>query len=157
LLAFYPLFSLVTAQPLGLREGWPILLPGLFAQGGIAEEVVFRGYLFRHLRRGRSFWRAAFLSSLPFIAVHLLLFATLEPLLAFSALLVSVSLSFPFAWLFDRSGGSIWPPALLHFVVQGSIKLVTVPETSSTELALAWMAYATLLPWVVFLMGRERI
>ena len=30
--------------------GWISLLPGLFAQAGIAEEVLFRGYLFRHIR-----------------------------------------------------------------------------------------------------------
>ena len=152
LLAFYPLFSLGTTLPLGLADGWPILLIGLLLQGGIAEEVVFRGYLFRHLRRGRSFWRAAFLAALPFIAVHLLLFATLDFPLALAALVVSVSLSFPLAWLFDRSGGSVWPPAILHVVVQGSIKLVTVPKASSMLLALAWMAFATVVPWLVFLL-----
>ena len=36
--------------------GWWWLLPGLFAQGGIAQEVLFRGYLFGRIRRGRSFW-----------------------------------------------------------------------------------------------------
>jgi membrane protease YdiL (CAAX protease family) len=152
LLAFYPLFSLGTTLPLGLADGWPILLIGLFLQGGIAEEVVFRGYLFRHMRRGRSFWRAAFLAALPFIAVHLLLFATLDFPLALAALVVSVSLSFPLAWLFDRSGGSVWPPAILHFTVQGSIKLVTVPKASSMLVALAWMTFAALLPWLVFLL-----
>ncbi len=152
LLAFYPLFSFAMSAPLGLASSWPILLAGLFLQGGIAEEVVFRGYLFRHMRRGRSFWRVALFASLPFIAVHLLLFATLDFRLALAAIVVSVSLSFPLAWLFDRSGGSIWPPAILHFVVQGSIKLVTVPAASSMQLALAWMALATLLPWLVFLL-----
>jgi membrane protease YdiL (CAAX protease family) len=43
----------------------------------VAEEVLFRGYLFGHLRRGRSFWRAAVLSMLPFVCVHLLLFFTM--------------------------------------------------------------------------------
>jgi len=152
LLAFYPLFSLGTTLPLGLADCWPVLLLGLFLQGGIAEEVVFRGYLFRHIRRGRSFWRAASLAALPFVAVHLLLFATLDFPLALAAFVVSVSLSFPLAWLFDRSGGSVWLPAILHFVVQGSIKVVTVPKASSMQFALAWMLFAALVPWLVFLL-----
>ena len=53
-------------------------LPGLFAQAGIAEELLFRGYLFGHLREGRSFWRAALLSMPPFLAVHLLLFFQMD-------------------------------------------------------------------------------
>jgi membrane protease YdiL (CAAX protease family) len=68
---FFPLFARATATPLAARDGWPLLLPGLFAQGGIAEECLFRGYLFGHLRRERSFWRAAWLSVPPFVAVHL--------------------------------------------------------------------------------------
>jgi membrane protease YdiL (CAAX protease family) len=54
--------------------GWISLLPGLFAQAGIAEEVLFRGYLFGHIRVGRTFWRAAAVSMLPFVTVHLVLF-----------------------------------------------------------------------------------
>ena len=54
---------------------WGWSLPGLFAQAGIAEEVLFRGYLFGRLRRGRSSRRAAGLSMVPFACVHLLLFS----------------------------------------------------------------------------------
>jgi membrane protease YdiL (CAAX protease family) len=151
LLAFYPIFSLTMSAPPGLIHGWPLLAVGLFAQGGIAEETLFRGYLFRHIRQGRSFWRAAVIASLPFVAVHLLLFASLDVPLALAALLLSVSLSFPLAWLFDLSGGSVWPPAILHFLVQGSIKLVVVPEADGSTLALGWIAWACLLPWLVFL------
>jgi hypothetical protein len=39
--------------------GWLWLLPVPFAQTGIAEEEVFRGYLFGLLHRGRGFWRVA--------------------------------------------------------------------------------------------------
>jgi len=38
---------------------WLWLLPGLLAQAGSAEEVLFRGYLFGRLHRGRGLWRAA--------------------------------------------------------------------------------------------------
>ena len=53
--------------------GWISLLPGLFAQAGIAEEVLFRGYLFGHMRVGRTFWRAAAVSMLPFVRRPILL------------------------------------------------------------------------------------
>ena len=67
------------------------LAPGLFAQAGIAEEILFRGYLFGRLRRGRSFWRAAWLSMIPFVGVHLLLFFTMPWPVALAALLLSVA------------------------------------------------------------------
>jgi membrane protease YdiL (CAAX protease family) len=42
-----------------MYPGWTLLVGGLFAQAGIAEEVLFRVYLFRHIREGRAFWPAA--------------------------------------------------------------------------------------------------
>jgi membrane protease YdiL (CAAX protease family) len=151
LLTYHPAFLLATGGKAEVVAGWPLLLAGMFLQGGIAEEVVFRGYLFRRLRRGRTFWRAALLSALPFIAVHLLLFRTLDPVVAFVALMASVSLSFPLALLFERSGGSIWLPALLHFIVQGTIKVVIVPETWSMPFSIGWTLWASLVPWALFL------
>ena len=97
-------FARSTGTPVTLGAGSLWLLPGLFAQGGIAEETLFRGYLFGHLRRGRSFWRAASLSMLPFVAVHLLLFATMPWPVALAALLLSVVLSFPLAQLYELGG-----------------------------------------------------
>jgi membrane protease YdiL (CAAX protease family) len=154
LLAFFPIYAAMTQTPLRIAEGWWLLAPGLFAQAGIAEEALFRGFLYRHVRRGRGFWRAALIASLPFIAVHLLLFRTLDFPLALAALLVSVSLSFPLAHLFELSRSSIWPGALLHFVVQGAIKLVVAPAESLMPMAMAWMLLATLAPWLVFLVKR---
>jgi membrane protease YdiL (CAAX protease family) len=150
LLCFYPLFALTTGTPIGLIDGWPLLALGIFMQAGIAEEVLFRGFLFRHFREGRSFWHAALLSAIPFVLVHLLIFLATDFWLALAALFVSVSLSFPFAWLFERSGNSIWPAALLHAVVQGAIKLVVVPEASFQLLAVLWMILSALAPWGVF-------
>lgn len=63
----------VTGTRLAMTAGWRRLVPGLFAQAGLAEEVLFRGYLFRHLRGGRSFVRAAWAAAGPFAAVHLVL------------------------------------------------------------------------------------
>jgi membrane protease YdiL (CAAX protease family) len=151
-LCFFPAFAYATGATMTIRPDAALLAIGIFAQGGIAEEVVFRGYLFRRLRETRSFWRAAAIATIPFAAVHALLFFTLDPMIAAAAFLVSLSMSFPLAWLFERSGNAIWPCALVHAVVQGAIKLVDVGEPHAMPLALAWMAIATLGPWVFFLL-----
>jgi len=150
LLAYFPVYAVLVDVPLTLRPDWNWLVPGLFAQAGIAEETLFRGYLFRHIREGRAFWPAALLAALPFVAVHLLLFATLDIAIAAASLALSVSMSLPLAWLFERGGDSVWPPAILHFVIQGAIKLVDAPEGAMAGLAVGWIAVAAVLPWLLF-------
>ncbi len=106
-LLYFPGFSLVTGAPLTLRSDWLALLPGLFLQAGIAEEIIFRGFLFHHLRGAWPFWRAATLSAIPFVAVHLLLFTTMDFAVALASVLLSLALLFPLPWLFEVSRGSI--------------------------------------------------
>ena len=150
LVLFLPAYGLVVSVKPALRADWAWLALGMFAQGGVAEETVFRGFLFRHFREGRSFWRAALLSAVPFTAVHLLLFATLDVPLALASVVLATASSFPLARLFEIGGNSIWPPAILHFAIQAPIKLVVTPETGFGTMALAWMAVSALLPWLVF-------
>jgi membrane protease YdiL (CAAX protease family) len=139
---------------LAAHPGWLWLLPGLFAQSGIAEEALFRGYLFGRLRCGRSFWRAALLATVPFALVHLILFATMAWPVALAAVLLSIVLSFPLARLYELGGNTIWAPALLHFTVQGAIKVLEVP--GDTTLPLVWMAAAAVIPFLVFLVRSKQ-
>ena len=134
---------------LRLLPGWGWMLPGLFAQAGIAEEVLFRGFLFRYVRIGRSFWRAALLSMVPFVGVHLLLFWTMPWPVALAALLLSVIISFPLARLYELGGNTIWAPALLHFVVQGAIKVVNLAE-GAESFAIGWMIASAVVPLLIF-------
>jgi len=157
LLCFIPLYSHATGVSFSLRPDAALLAIGIFAQGGIAEEIVFRGFLFRRLRERRSFWRAASIATIPFVAVHALLFLTLEPVVAAAALLVSLSMSFPLAWLFERSGNSIWTCALVHAVAQGAIKLVEMDDPHFLRLALAWMMIAATAPWAFMLLHSKRL
>jgi membrane protease YdiL (CAAX protease family) len=149
MLGFFPTYALVTSVPVRLRPDWMALLPGLFAQGGVAEEVLFRGFLFRHLREGRGFWAAARAAAIPFVAVHLTLFATLGAAVALASLLVALSLTFPLAWLFERAGNSVWPPAILHVTIQGAIKLIDVDAAALPPLAIGWMILSAATPWIV--------
>ena len=154
ILLTFPAFAAATGASLSLRSDIAALLPGLFMQGGVAEEVLFRGFLFGHVRRGRTFRRAAVLSMLPFVAVHLWLFLTMPWPLALAAVLVSALLSFPFARLYELGGGTIWAPASLHFVIQGAIKVIDVADPRGI-FPFAWMAASTLLPMLVFVRPRQ--
>jgi membrane protease YdiL (CAAX protease family) len=156
ILSVIPVYARVSGASVAFYPGWDRLLPGLFAQAGIAEEVLFRGYLFGHLRRGRSLWRAAALATIPFVAVHLYLFQTMAWPVALAALLLSLALSFPLAYLFELGGGTIWAPALLHFVVQRAVKVVVVSGGSPTIFPIVWMAASALLPYLAFLVPRDR-
>ena len=154
LFALIPAFAFLSQIKLAMMSGWALMLPGLFAQAGIAEETLFRGYLFGRLRRGRKFWSAAFLSSLPFTMAHMVLFLVLPWPLALASVLLAVATSFPLAHLFVIGGNTIWAPAVLHFVVQGGLKIVSVPEAQASTLALIWFGGAALLPYLAFLVPR---
>jgi membrane protease YdiL (CAAX protease family) len=154
LLLVVPVFARLTGTSVTVESGSLQWLAGLFAQAGIAEEALFRGYLFGHVRRGRSFWGAAGLSMLPFVAVHLLMFATMPWAVALAALLLSVVMSFPLAHLFELGGDTIWPPALLHFVVQGTVKVLAVSGDGAALFPIAWMAASAVLPLCAFLFSR---
>ena len=154
ILCVVPLFALATGTTAATDPAAPSLLPGLFAQGGIAEETLFRGYLFGHLRKGRTFWRAAILAMLPFVAVHLLLFATMPAAIAAAALTLAVVLSFPLAHLFELGGATIWPSALLHFVIQATVKVVTFTGEGAAAFPLVWMLAAAVIPFAAFVVPR---
>jgi hypothetical protein len=88
------------------------------------------------------------LATVPFVAVHLVLFATMPWPVALAAVLLSTIISFPLARLFELGGNTIWAPAILHFVVQATIKIVETP--GDTGLPIAWMAASMIIPWLVF-------
>ena len=142
--------------PLSLRDDWMNLVPGLFAQAGLAEEALFRGYLFGELRETRTFWRAALLALPPFFLVHLLFFATMSFAVAAAATLLSFVISFPLARLYDLGGRTIWGPAMVHAVVQGGIKIVDIPEDRMVVVATIWMAAGMVIPWLAFAVPESR-
>jgi hypothetical protein len=86
---------------------------------------------------------------LPFVAVHLILFLTMAWPVALASVLLAVIISFPLARLFELGGDTIWPPALLHFVIQGTVKVLVLPS-GAESFALAWMAASAAIPLLVF-------
>ena len=154
LLAYFPLVALVSGQSLTLRDGWLWIAFGVLLQGGIAEELLWRGYLFRHLRATRSFWRAAALAMIFMVAQHTLLLWQLPLPIALAALIVALLSSFPLAHLFEAGGNTVWGPALLHCIIQGVLKVVVVPEDSLLPIQLGWMAASVVVPYLVVLVRR---
>lgn len=155
LLAYVPIFVFVTGQPVTLREGWLWIALGVFFQGGIAEELLWRGYLFRHLRATRSFWRAAAIAMIFMVAQHALLLWTLPLPIAIAALAVALATSFSFAHLFEVGGNTVWGVALLHCMIQGTLKVVVIPETYLMPAQMGWMAVSVIVPYLVFVVRRD--
>ena len=89
----------------------------------------------------------------PFVAVHLVSFASQAWPIALAAVGLSAVMSFPLAHLFEVGGNTIWPPAILHFVAQGAIKMVEVEGVGGMPLPVVWMIACAVLPFLAFLVA----
>jgi hypothetical protein len=56
--------------------------------------------------------------------------------------------------LFELGGDTIWAPAILHFIMQGTVKVVTFHGEGGQVVPIVWMVACATLPYLVFL--RER-
>ena len=116
---------------------WVLL--GAIALNGLAEEALFRGFVFGHLRQaGHSFRRAGFVSLAIFGAVHLFLFASNPFIVARLATLLAVTAAFPFAFLYERAGRTIWAGVLLH-VAAHAFRLIDIAEDQMLAVGSAWI------------------
>lgn len=93
-------------QPLG-----PLLMFGVI--GPFVEELQFRGFLFRQMRRwgGAPFWVAAVISSLAFGAGHFYAGTSLADAVTNSTITLVGGMLF--CWLVER-WNSIWPGFIIH-------------------------------------------
>jgi membrane protease YdiL (CAAX protease family) len=139
MLTFFPLYSIATNTPFVLKTDWLWVLLGAIALNGLAEETLFRGFVFGHLRQaGHSFRRAAVISLLIFGAVHLFLFTSNPFLVAFLATALAIAAAFPFAFLYERAGNTIWAGVILH-VGAHAFRLVEIPEAQMFTVASVWI------------------
>lgn len=116
LLVFFPLFGILTNTSLTLQPNWMWLALSAILTNGLVEETMMRGYVFRHLREGRGFWRSAALSTLYFAGYHLPLILTFGLLIGSISIIVAIPLGFLTAYSYERGGGTVWGAALLHAV-----------------------------------------
>ena len=68
---------------------------------------------------------------------------------ALAAILLSIVISFPLAYLFELGGHTVWGPALLHFVIQATVKVIVLPNPAES-FALVWMIASAVVPLLVF-------
>lgn len=150
LVAFIPAYALATATPITVRPDWAWILLGAVVLNGLAEEALFRGLAFGHLRQtGYSFVGAGVIALLLFAAAHLYLFVGNPPMVALLATLTAVAAAFPMALLFERSHHTLWACAILHTATH-ALRLVSAPEAQAMGFALAWIAAPLLVPLAVF-------
>lgn len=157
-LAVYPLITWLTGYRWTLPTNLPWTMVGIFALHGVAEEVLYRAFLFGHLRQGRSFWRAAWLAVLLFTLSHLPILATQGLVVGGAAVTLSIASSFPFARLYEQGRNTIWAPALVHGAVDTVIPLLSVGGMAGAgqPAALIWMGLAMVLPYLAFLFPKPR-
>ena len=99
---------------LELRPRWPEVLIGVVLFHGIAEELVWRGFAFGHLRRSAAFWRAI-ARSIPLIALtHVPIIFGNGVAIGSLAVLSAATTCLPLAYLWERGGHTIWGPAIVH-------------------------------------------
>ncbi|WP_426754434.1 CPBP family intramembrane glutamic endopeptidase [Myxococcus sp. Y35] len=119
-------FSLLATSPMLLVYGWAagfgtaLSLRGAITtavMAPLAEEVLYRGFLFGQLRRraGWSFWGAAMVGLVPFALGHLYqaVQAEYSPVDTAGVLAVTGAGHVFFAWLLER-WGSLWVPMGMH-------------------------------------------
>jgi membrane protease YdiL (CAAX protease family) len=100
-----------------LRSNWPAVFVAALLFHGVAEELVWRGYVFGHLRRRTSF-RGAVARSIPLIAMtHIPIVVSNGIGVGTLAVLTAAVTCLPFAYLYERGGRTIWPPAILHGLI----------------------------------------
>jgi membrane protease YdiL (CAAX protease family) len=155
LLAF-PLTTAVTGGQIELVPNWPWILLGIFAFHGLAEEIVWRGFIFRRVNTGRPF-RTAVLWTMPLIAVaHIPVVVDNGIVVAIGAMLVAAVTSVPFSYLYLTGRGTIWAPALIHTAID-SFKLVTIPATVTPTFSMLLIGVSILVPLLVFAVPRRVI
>jgi len=143
-----PLGAQAVGVTLELRANWPAVLVGALLFHGLAEELVWRGFVFGHLRRTRTFWRAV-VWSVPLIALtHVPIVVSNGLAVGLLATLTAALTCLPFAYLWERGGGTIWAPALLHGLI-GSWQLFE--RTDSDRYSIVVMIASIVVPMAVFL------
>lgn len=150
MLLFFPALSLATGERFGLRDNWPWIGLGLLAQAGLAQELVFRGYLFRHLRRHFAFRRAALFVMVPFALGRAFMFGAADAGTVIAGIVVAVATALPLAHLYERSGNSIWPPALVSMVSAAALEIVVIPAHLAPIAIVGWAIISAAIPYLTF-------
>jgi membrane protease YdiL (CAAX protease family) len=120
----------------GIDTLWKYAALGLFYSlvHSLLEEYYWRWFIFGELRRVAAFWPAAIVSSLGFMAHHVIVlgiyFGFASPLTYFFALCVAIG-GLIWAWLYKRTG-RLYGPWTSHLLVDAGIFLIGWDMVRST-------------------------
>jgi membrane protease YdiL (CAAX protease family) len=147
-LLVWPATAWLSGTAIPLRPDWPMVLIGILTLHGLAEELVWRGYVFRRLAQGRSFWPAV-CWSMPLIAVtHIPIVVTSGPAIGVGAMLVAAVTSIALSRLYTMGGGTLWAPTLLHTAID-SFKLVVLPAAALPIYPFLIIGFSLVVPLLV--------
>jgi len=153
-LLVYPLTAAVTGVSMQLRPDWLWLLIGVFAFHGLAEEMLWRGYVFGRLRAGRSFWSAVGWT-MPLIAVtHLPIVFSMGPVTGIGAMVVAAVTSIPLGYLYETGRGTVWAPALVHTAID-SFKLFVIPASVLSTFPMLITVISIVVPLAALAVPRQ--
>jgi hypothetical protein len=58
------------------------------------------------------------------------------------------------AHVYELGRGTVWAPALVHFVVQGTVKSIHLDGDSAVTFPLVWMAASAVVPLLALFVRR---
>ena len=148
--AFLPFLAWTKGTTTDVRPDWLYLLLGVVLVNGITEEAVHRGFVFGHLRRGRSFAAAATVAAVLFAAQHLYIIVTSGPMIGVASVVLAALLAYPLAWAFERGGHSIAAPAVLHTSSNAPAIIIGLPEEFMATALVTHMGVVLLSMYLVF-------
>lgn len=154
LLCTYPLLGVFLDTNLTLADGWQWNIIGLMFTAGMAEEILFRGYLFGGLRRNMSFRKAVFISTLCFALAHLVMFTYMDWPVALLSTLLAVASAIPLAFLFEKGNSTAWSPAIVHIAIRTIGLVVTTDEKHFMLFSMLWILSCMILPYIVLIFFR---
>ncbi len=119
---------LARVQGLGINSWWKYVALGFFYSlvHSFLEEYYFRWFVFGQLRELATFTAAMVISSLAFMAHHVIVLSQFFGWWSFAALFFSASIAIggaAWAWLYSRSG-SLAGPWISHLLVDAGIFLI---------------------------------
>jgi membrane protease YdiL (CAAX protease family) len=134
-----------------LRSNWPAVLAGSLLFHGVAEELVWRGFVFGHLRHTATFRRAV-VRTIPLIALtHVPIMVTTGVGVGALAVVSAAVTCLPLAMLWERGGRTIRAPALLHGLI-GTWQLFD-RDTYGAEFNVLIVSTSILVPLAVCAFG----
>jgi membrane protease YdiL (CAAX protease family) len=149
-----PVLARLNDIPIALRPDWPWVLLGVILLNGMTEEIIHRGFVFNHFRREHTFLTAASIAAAVFAAQHLYLILTTGWIAGVSSVILAALLTFPLAYVFERGGRAVGPPAILHTSSNAPMLMLVSPSGPLTAVLVPYMGVVLASIYLVFLFGR---